>query len=54
MNDAALIDEWHDRGISADTADIRFTEGERYTLRIEYYHSSVDALMRLEWEPLKA
>lgn len=45
-----LIDSWHDRAASTDTARIRLEAGKEYDIKIEYYEHSGFAVAQLGWD----
>ncbi|MBN1996334.1 glycoside hydrolase family 3 C-terminal domain-containing protein [candidate division KSB1 bacterium] len=51
INDDLIIDAWLDRGPTLDEIKYKFTAGEKYKLKIEYYDSGGGAVCQLLWEP---
>lgn len=45
-----LIDQWHDRAASTDTARIRLEAGREYDIKMEYYEHGGFAVAQLGWD----
>ena len=50
LNDSLLIDEWVNRGETADIVSVHLEKGKPYDLKIEYYENVGVALARLKWD----
>jgi PA14 domain len=46
----ALIDNWVTQTATQRSATIALTAGQKYNIRVEYFESSNDALVQLQWE----
>ncbi|MEQ8273059.1 MAG: PA14 domain-containing protein [Deltaproteobacteria bacterium] len=49
VNGNAVIDNWTDHGVTRDTGTMMLTAGQTYDIRLEYYDSGFDAVIRLLW-----
>lgn len=45
-----IVDNWMDHWITENQGTISLTGGRRYSIRMEYYHSGLDAVAQLSWE----
>jgi hypothetical protein len=45
-----VIDHWTDHGVAGDVVNVNLIAGQVYSIRMEYYESSGDAVAQLSWE----
>lgn len=45
-----LIDEWHERSISTDSATVYFEAGREYDIRAEYFNNRDNSVAKLYWK----
>lgn len=50
VNGEKLIDEWHERSISTDSATIYFEAGKEYDIRAEYFNNRDNSVAKLYWK----
>jgi hypothetical protein len=47
VNGILLVDHWTNHGVKTDSAKIKLTAGQRYSLKMEYYDHTKDATAQL-------
>ena len=50
LDDKLLIDQWVDRGETADIVSVDLVSGKKYDIRIDYYENDGVSLARLKWD----
>jgi hypothetical protein len=50
LDDRLIIDNWTDHGTTDNTAKVDFIQGQRYSIRMEYYENTGGAVAQLSWQ----